>query len=248
MLAEAVQKPTMRFVPIKTEEQLDMQALHRVRDRLVSQRTRIVNQIRAFLLERGIAVSVGRARLENSLPAILEEAENGLSTRMRRLVADLRQEWIHLDTEISQVDREIGQVVAQDENSKHLTTIPGIGPIIATVITASIGNGRMFAKGRDFSAWLGLVPRQYSTGGKSRLLGISKRGNPYIRKLLIQGARAVMSRTARDRHSFGDWLTKLQARTAKNVAAIAMANKLARIAWAVLSSGEIYRHQIVAAV
>ena len=175
-IAEAVQRPTMRFVPIKSEAQLDLQALHRVRDRWMGRRTAVINQIRGFLLEHGITVAVGPAHLKRQIPSILEDADNLLSPRMRALLAELRDEWEKLETQIEEIDREFSQAVKREENCRRLLTIPGIGPLTATALTAAIGNAMAFRKSRDLAAWLGLVPRQHSTGGKSRLLGISKRG------------------------------------------------------------------------
>jgi len=171
---------------------------------------------------------------------ILEDAENLLSPRMRLLVAELRNELDKLEDQIDAVSKELADLAKREDSSRRLLTVPGIGPLVATALTAAIGNGAGFAKARDLPAWLGLVPRQHSTGGKARLLGISKRGDPYLRKLFVHGARAVLTRIKRDEHSFGDWLNELEARSPKNVAIVAMANKLARIAWAVLTRGEVY--------
>jgi transposase len=240
-IAEATQRANMRFVPVKTDEQLDLQALHRVRERLIERRTCLINQVRGFLLDRGFAISVGRSSIEKRLPLILEEAENTLTTRMRRILFDLREEWRDIDARLAQVTVEIEEIARHHESCRRLITIPGVGPMISTAIIAAVGNGAMFQKGRDFAAWVGLVPRQRSTGGRTRLSRITKHGNTYIRRLLIQGARSIMSNTHRGAHSFGGWLTRLQSRTVNNVAAVAMANKLARIAWAVLAKGEVYR-------
>jgi transposase len=239
-IAEAVQRPTMRFVPIKSEAQLDLQALHRVRDRWMGRRTAVINQIRGFLLEHGISIAVGPAHLKRHIPSILEDADNLLSSRMRALLVELRDEWEKLETQIEEIDREFAQAAKKEENCRRLLTIPGIGPLTATALTAAIGNGTAFHKSRDLAAWLGLVPRQHSTGGKSRLLGISKRGNPYLRRLFIHGGRAVVARVRRENHTFGSWLDHLEARSPRNVVVVAMANKLARIAWAVLTRGQVY--------
>jgi len=239
-IAEAVQRPTMRFVPIKSEAQLDLQALHRVRDRWMGRRTAVINQIRGFLLEHGITIAVGPAHLKRQIPSILEDADNLLSSRMRALLVELRDEWKKLERQIEEIDREFAQAAKKEENCRRLLTIPGIGPLTATALTAAIGNGQAFHKSRDLAAWLGLVPRQHSTGGKSRLLGISKRGNPYLRRLLIHGGRAVVARVKRKNHSFGTWLDHIEARSPRNVVVVAMANKLARIAWAVLTRGQVY--------
>ncbi len=240
-IAEAVQRPTMRFVPIKNETQLDLQALHRVRDRWVGRKTAVINQLRGFLLEHGITVVTGPAHLKRQIPSILEDADNLLSPRMRTLLLELRDEWVKLEEQIDAVNRELAEVANKDDGCRRLLTIPGIGPLTATALTAAIGNGAAFRKSRDLAAWLGLVPRQHSTGGKARLLGISKRGNPYLRRLFVHGGRAVLARVKRERHQFGGWLDRLEARSPRNVAIVAMANKIARMAWAILTSGQSYR-------
>jgi transposase len=234
-IAEAVQRPTMRFVPIKTEDQLDVQALHRVRDRLVERRTSLINQLRAFLLERGITVRTGREALRREIPALLVIAEESMSGRVYHLLQQLVEEWNEIDERVEQVSNEIEAIAKTDDACQRLLTIPGVGAISATAIVAAIGNGAAFSKGREFATWLGLVPQQYSTGGKAKLLGISKRGNEYLRRLFVHGARAVVSRVKRDQLPFGDWITALAARAHPSVVIVAVANKLARIAWAVLS-------------
>ena len=245
-IVEAVQRPTMRFVPLKTAEQLDLQAFHRVRDRLVARRTSVINQRRAFLFERGITVPQGRLKLERQLPDILEDADLDLSSRMRALLQELRAEWTILEEEIAKVEHEIERLAADDDACRRLTEIPGVGSLVATALVAAVGNASAFAKGRDLAAWLGLVPRQDSTGGRTRLLGISKRGNPYVRRLLIHGARSVLISPRRGRHGFGRWLTALEGRAHHNVVVVALANKLARIAWAVLTKQERYRSALPA--
>jgi transposase len=239
-IAEAVQRPTMRFVPIKTQDQLDLQALHRVRDRLVSRRTAVINQIRAFLLERGITLRRGRKHLEQRMPLILEDGELDLSPLLRRLLDQLRQEWKALNSQIETTSQQIERIADEDAACQRLQQIPGVGPLIATAMVAAVGNGSAFIRGRDFAAWLGLVPRQHSTGGKAKLLGISKRGNPYLRRLFIHGARAVLTQARRDHLTFGAWIGQLEQRMHRNVAVVAVANKLARIAWAVLAKGANY--------
>jgi len=240
-IAEAVERKNMRFVPIKTDDQLDLQAIHRVRDRLISRRTAVINQLRAFLLERGLTFARTPAKLRNGLPGIVENSEVNLTAQMRNLIELLWAEWKTVEEQIEGLSRELERISASDAGCTRLRQIPGIGPIVATAIVAAIGNGAAFGKGRDFAAWLGVVPRQYSTGGKTRLLGISKRGNVYLRKVLIHGARAAVLRMKRDRAPIGAWLDALDARAPKNIVVVAMANKLARIAWAVLSSGEDYK-------
>ena len=240
-IAEAVDRQNMRFVPIKTDDQLDLQALHRVRDRLIARRTSVINQLRAFLLERGLVFAKSPAKLRERMPEILENAEEDLTPRMRNLLALLWSEWKDLELQIEEMNDEVERIASSDAACMRLRQIPGIGPLVATAIIAAIGNGAAFHKGREFAAWLGIVPRQYSTGGKARLYGISKRGNNYLRKILIHGARAVVLRSKRDRIAMGAWMTALEARAPRNVLIVATANKLARIAWAVLSTGQDYR-------
>jgi transposase len=240
-IAEAVNRQNMRFVPIKTDDQMDLQALHRVRDRLIARRTSVINQLRAFLLERGMTFAKTPAKLKMAMPEILENADANLTPRMRNLAGLLWSEWKELEQQIVAMNAEVEQIASSDPACQRLRQIPGIGPLIATAIVAAIGNGASFHKGREFAAWLGLVPRQHSTGGKSRLFGISKRGNSYLRKILVHGARAAVLRVKRERAPFGAWLDALEKRAPPNVVITAAANKLARIAWAVLSSGQEYR-------
>jgi transposase len=240
-IAEAVDRQNMRFVPIKTDDQLDLQALHRVRDRLITRRTSVINQLRAFLLERGLVFAKSPAKLRERMPEVLENADEDLTPRMRNLLALLWDEWKELERQVVGLNLEVEQIASTDAACLRLRQIPGIGPLIATAIVAAIGNGAAFHKGREFAAWMGLVPRQYSTGGKAKLFGISKRGNRYLRKILIHGARAVVLRCKRDRVPMGAWITALEQRAPRNVLIVATANKLARIAWAVLSTGEDYR-------
>ena len=246
-IAEAVERKNMRFVPIKTDDQLDLQAIHRVRDRLISRRTAVINQLRAFLLERGMVFAQKPARLKAAMADILENAEADLTPLMRNLINTLWDEWKMVEQQIEELGDELERISAADAGCTRIRKIPGIGPVVATAIVAAIGNGAAFRKGREFAAWLGIVPRQYSTGGKAKLLGISKRGNVYLRKILIHGARAAVLRIKLDRTSIGAWLDALDSRAPKNVVVVAMANKLARIAWAVLSSGNEYRPSVASA-
>jgi transposase len=245
-IAEAVGRAQMRFVPIKSDDQLDMQSLHRVRDRWVGRRTSVINQMRGLLLERGITFRKGRRHAEATLPGILEDPENGLSGALRMLLAQLQGELRQLQSQIDEADTLIAKAAGDHEACRRLMAIPGVGPVTATAVVASIGNGAAFRKGRSFAAWLGLVPEQRSTGGKQKLLGISKRGNSYLRKLLVHGARAVLQ--CRDKQSPGlsAWLNQLAARTHTNIVAVALANKMARIVWAVLAKGEAYRPPLLA--
>jgi len=246
-IAEAVARQNMRFVPIKTDDQLDLQALHRVRDRLVHRRTALINQIRGFLLERGITFAKGPANLRKQMPAILEDAEQNLTPRMRHLLIHLWQEWKYLNSDIERISGDIDAIACQDAACQRLRQIPGVGPLVATATVAAIGNGAAFRKGREFAAWLGLVPRQHSTGGKARLLGISKRGSIYLRRMFIHGARAMLLRVKYDTGRLGQWAHQLELRAPRNKVIVAVANKLARIAWAVLSSGNQYRNAAVTA-
>lgn len=246
-IAEAVTRKKLRFVPIKTEDQLDLQGLHRVRERLVHNRTEVINQIRGFVLERGLTFNRGPQSLRKGMPDLLEDAEQNLTPQLRRLLAQLWQEWQHLDNQIEQISGAMEAVAENDARCRRLRTIPGVGPLVSTATVAAIGNGAAFRCGRDFAAWLGLVPKQHSTGGKTKLLGITKRGNRYVRKLFVHGARAVLLRVKYDT-GFGHWVQQLAARAPRNKVVVAIANKLARIAWAVLSSGNDYHHPPLAAV
>jgi transposase len=234
-------------VPIKTDDQHDLQALHRVRDRLVHHRTALINQIRGFLLERGITFPKGPANLRNRMPSMLENADQNLTPRMRNLLDHLWQEWKCLNCDIEQVSDDIEAIACQDAACQRLRQIPGVGPLVSTATVAAIGNGAAFRKGREFAAWLGLIPRQHSTGGKARLLGISKRGSIYLRRMFIHGARAVLLRVKYDTGRLGQWARQLELRAPRNKVVVAVANKLARIAWAVLSTGNEYRNAAVAA-
>ena len=237
-IAEAVQRPTMKFVATKTADQLDLQALHRVRERLVSQRTGIINQIRAFMLERGIAVRQGIRFLRAELPIILASRTDVLSPRMLRVIEDLAGDWRRLDERIEILSREIETVARQDAGCDRLMSVPGIGPIISSAVVAAIGSGDVFSKGRDFAAWLGLVPKQISTGDRTILGKISKRGNRYLRVLFVQAAWVVLVKPMSwERHGLKSWIEAAKKRLHHNVLAIALANKLARIAWAVLAKG-----------
>ena len=202
VIAEAVDRQNMRFVPIKTDDQLDLQAMHRVRDRLIARRTSVINQLRAFLLERGMTFAKTPARLKDAMPEILEDADANLTPRMRNLISLLWSEWKDLEQQIAAMNAEVEQIASSDPACQRLRQIPGIGPLVATAIVAAIGNGAAFQKGREFASWVGLVPRQHSTGGKARLFGISKRGNSYLRKILVHGARSAVLRVERECSAF----------------------------------------------
>ena len=240
-IAEAVQRPTMRFVQTKTVEQLDLQALHRLRTRLVRQRTAVINQIRAFLLERGFAVRQGPNPLRRALPAILAKPGDELSPRMIQMIDGLCNDWHYFDHRIDALPSEIEALVKGDDACQRLMTIPGVGPLTASTMVAAVGDGSAFRRGRDFGAWLGLVPRQMSTGDRTILGGISKRGNKHLRTLFIQGAWAVLIRSKNwHKYSFGGWLEAASKRLHPCVLVVALANKLARIAWSVLNRGRAY--------
>ena len=240
-IAEAVQRPTMKFVATKTADQLDLQALHRVRERLVSQRTGIINQIRAFLLERGIAVRKGQRFLRAELPRILATPPDVLSPRMVRVIEDLAGDWRRLDERIEGLSSEIETVARQDAGCERLMSVPGIGPIISSAMVAAIGTGDAFTKGRDFAAWLGLVPKQMSTGDRTILGKISRRGNRYLRVLFVQAAWVVLIKPKIwERYGLKPWIEAAKKRLHHNVLAIALANKLARIAWSVLARGRAF--------
>jgi transposase len=247
-IAEAVGRPTMRFVPIKSDDQLDLQSLHRVRERWVMRRTAAVNQIRSLLLERGVTLRKGRKYVDQQLPGILEDADMRLTGALRTLLAQLKIELDQLAERIAEMDRVIQQTASEHEGCKRMQEIPGIGPVTATAIVAAIGTGHAFGKGRDFAAWIGLVPGEHSTGGKQRLLGISKRGNPYLRRLFVQGARAVLQKRHNQPAGLSGWLERLTTRKHGNVAVVALANKLARMAWAVLAKDQPYRPPVMTTV
>jgi transposase len=240
-IAEAALRPNLKFVQEKTQDQLDLQALHRVRSRLVSRRTATINQIRAFLIEQGITVRTGAHALRNSLFAILENRKDEISPRMSDLIVGLNADWLGLDERIETITGEIEMISKSEENCQRLMSVPGIGPIISTAVVAAIGTGDAFGRGRDFGAWLGLVPRQYSTGGKTVLGRISKRGSKYLRTLFIQAAHVILMRPNNWRtFSFGPWLTEASTRLHRNKLAAALANKLARIAWSVLANRKAF--------
>ena len=206
-IAEAALRPNLRVVEEKSQDQLDLQACHRVRSRLVSRRTATINQIRAFLIEQGISVRAGARALRNSLFAILENRRDEISPRTASLILGLYEDWCGLDKRIETVTGAIEELSQVEPKCRRLMSVPGIGPIIATGIVAAIGRGEAFERGRDFAAWLGLVPRQHSTGGRTVLGRISKRGSKYLRTLLIQAAKVLLMRPHNwSRYSFGAWL------------------------------------------
>ena len=240
-ICEAVSRPGMRFVEIKSVEQQDVQALHRMRSFAVKTRTGLVNQIRGLLGEYGMVLGQGISRVRRRVPEILEDGENGLTDRFRSWLANVYEQLHQHDAQIAMYDREIQTIYQQDEACQRLGQIEGVGPQSATAMVAAYGQARDFKNGREFSASLGLVPRQHSTGGKSVLLGISKRGDRYLRTLLIHGARSVVRAAEGKTDRRSCWIQRLVATRGKNKAAVAVANKNARIIWALLSRGECYQ-------
>jgi transposase len=240
-ICEAVARPMMRFVPIKNAEQQALLALHRARQGFVYARTAQVNQLRGLLAEFGLVVSQGIRTLEMRLPEILEDTENGLPGISRELFSRLLAHFRELDRHVKEIDTQIQAWHREDASSRRLQGIPGIGPITASALVASVGNASTFKNGRQFAAWLGLVPRQHCSGGKERLLGISKRGDSYLRTLLIHGARSVLRHLKPRPDQVDGWLERLAARRNLNIATVALANKNARIVWALLTRGQDYR-------
>jgi transposase len=240
-ICEAVGRPNMRFVPIKNTEQQALLGLHRVRQGFVSERTAQANQIRGLLAEFGLVIPVGIRSIERKLPEFLEDAENGLSGASRALFARLLEHFRALDRQVEELEREINAWHREDTASQRLQAIPGIGPLTASALVASVGDAKVFHNGRQFAAWLGLVPRQSSSGGKTNLLGISKRGDTYLRTLLIHGARSVLLKLKRHPDLAEGWLARVAARRNPNIAAVALANKNARTVWALLAHGRNYQ-------
>jgi transposase len=234
-ICEAVSRPTMRFVSLKTTDQQAVLMLHRARQGFVKARTAQANQMRGLLAEFGLVIALGITQVAAKIPPILEDAENGLPDSARHLFARLLAHFNELDRQVDELDQQIKAWHRQSEVSRRLEAIPGIGPITATALVASIGDARSFSNGRQLAAWLGLVPRQHSSGGKDKLLGISKRGDVYLRTLLIHGARAVLRVDQSN-----EWLTRITARRNPNIAAVALANKNARTVWALLAHGRAY--------
>ena len=238
----------MRFVPVKSAEQLAIQAVHRIRSRLVANRVRLANQIRGLLGEHGIVIARAIGVLRRALPHVIDDEANGLIGSVRTLIGELREELSDLDRRILIYDRKILQLYRISEACQRLGDVEGIGPVTATALVAAAGDGKCFKNGRQFAAWIGLVPRQRSSGGRSRLLGISKRGDRYLRTLLIHGARAALTRTRGKHDARSLWLLKMQDRRHGNIVAVALANKNARIAWSLLARGEAYDQRLTVGV
>lgn len=239
-ICEAVLRPTMRFVPPKTVAQQDLQNMHRVRRRLIGARTALVNQIRGLLAEYGVVVPKQVSPLRRALPRLIEDLTNDLTPLARTTFTALYEELRAVDARVTTVDRELKEYCAQDERCQRLTAIEGIGPLTATAMIAAVADPRVFKNGRHLAAWLGLVPRQCSSGGKSRLLGISKRGDRYVRTLLIHGARAVVVRAGAKPDARSRWIAEKRRQRGTNRACVAVANKNARIIWALLAHDTCY--------
>lgn len=240
-IAEAVTRPEMRFVAVKTAEQQDLQALHRLRAGRLRDRTALCNQLRGLLAEYGLVLPKGVNAIRQRLPALIEDAENGLSAFLRRLLAQGYQQLLELDGHIAYYTKELGQHSDQHEACQRLQTVPGFGPIVASVFYCAIGNGAAYRRGRDVSASLGLVPRQHSSGGKEVLGGISKRGDRYLRSLLVHGARSVVTQAARKDDRLSRWINHIRAKRGFNKTVVALANKMARMGWAVLAHDSVYQ-------
>jgi len=240
-ICTALRQPNMRFVPKKTIEQQDIQSLHRARRRLVNHRTALVSQMRGILLDRGIgfAKSIGLAR--RMIPQILADRDNDLTELCREMLGSLLAFLYEIDTRIHEFDKRIERVFRENEACRRVASIRGVGPKIATAIIAAVGDGHEFENGRHMAAWLGLVPRQHSSGDRRRLMGISKRGDQHLRTLLVHGARAVVRTAANKTDAFSDWVNALKERRGMNRATVAVANKNARVIWALLRHGTEFR-------
>lgn len=239
-ICEAVQRPSMRFVPSKSIEQQDIQSVHRVRSLLIGRRTAQANQIRGLLMEYGIVIPQGINQLRKAIPNILEDAENSLSAYFRELLRELYEEIVHFDERIETIELKLKVISEQNEDCKRLLTIPGVGLLTATALIAAIGDISVFKSGRELAAWIGLVPRQHSTGGKPTLLGISKRGDSYLRTLLIHGGRSVVRVAHKHQDKRNQWIGEIKQRRGENISNVAVANKNARIAWALLTKKQDY--------
>ena len=239
-ICEAMVRPNMYPVKVKTVEQQDIQAIHRVRDEIKSHRIAKANQIRGLVAEYGLVAPKELSSLRHAIPDWLEDASNGLTDCFRQLLHGLWEDLRSMDNRMTELDQQIAVIAQQDPMAKRLQQLRGVGPLIATALIATMGDAKQYRKGRDMAAAIGLTPRQHSSGGKNKLLGISKRGDAYLRCLLVHGARAAM-RTAKDKDDrLSRWITNLQARRHANVAACAMANKMARMAWAMMTKGIDY--------
>lgn len=247
-IAEAVVRPEIRVVAMKTPEQQALQMLLRQRSLAINSRTALSNQIRGLLTEIGIVFRKGLATLRHQLPQLLEDAENALTDLMRQLLAQSQRQFIQLDEQISDYDKLLKQQAAQQPACQDLQSAPGFGPVLASAFYSYVGDGSAFKRGRDVSASLGVVPAQYSSGGKDRLLGISKRGDPYLRSLLIHGARAVVNHAKHKEDTLSQWVNRLVERRGVNKATVALANKMARMGWAMLRNNTRYQPAVQTAL
>jgi len=237
-IVEAASRPSMRFVPIKQVEQQDIQSLHSVRSRLVRNRTALINEIRGLNLEYGIAIPMGAVKVKKHLRAVIDNQRNELTALSRELMEELYNELIEIEEKLKNMEKKIKSICKENDQCRRILSIPGIGELTATAIVAAVPNANEFENGRHMSAWLGLVPRQSSSGNKQVLLSISKRGDRYLRTLLIHGARAALSHYKNTNNKYGEWLTNKKAMLSFNKAAVALANKNARIIWAILKTGK----------
>jgi transposase len=243
-ICEAVQRPSMRFVPAKILEQQDVQSLHRIRSQAVTRRTALANQIRGLLMEYGVIIPKGISYVRKEIPLVLEDADNALTPLFRELLNELYDEMVHLDERINKLEGKLETICTQNEDCQRLLTIPGVGLLSATALVAAIGDISVFKNGRELATWLGLVPRQHSTGGRSSLLGISKRGDCYLRTLLIHGGRTVVRVADKYQDRRSKWISDLDKRRGRNISAVAVANKNTRIAWTLLTNKTTYQANI----
>ncbi len=244
-ICEAMSRPSMRFVAVKSIEQQDIQAVHRVRSELMTHRTAKANQIRGLVTEYGLVAPKHMSRLRGAIPHWLEDAENGLTSRFRALLHGLWEDLRRLDERVAALDSDIEIVAKTDPLARRLQQLRGVGPLVATALVASVGSGEQFSKGRQMAASVGLTPRQHSSGGKDRLLGISKRGDAYLRSILIHGARSVVGHAKHKEDRLSRWVTEISRRRHPNVAAVALANKTVRMAWAMMTTGLDYDAEFV---
>jgi len=246
-ICEAMSRPSMRYVKVKSVEQQDIQAIHRVRSELMGHRTAKANQIRGLVAEYGLVAPQQISSLRKVLPRWLEDADNGLTARFRALLTGLWDDLAHLDNRIADLNDEIEEIAKSDPMAKRLQQLRGVGPLVATALIATVGNGDQFSKGRQMAASIGLTPRQFSSGRKERLLGISKRGDAYLRSILVHGARSTIAHARHKDDRLSVWMTDLAKRRHPNIAAVALANKTARMAWAMMRNESDYDPEIAAA-
>lgn len=247
-ICEAASRPSMRYVPIKNIMQQDTQIIHRIRSRYISSRTSLMNQIRGILAEYGVIIAQGKAALKREIPIILADSTNELSYEMRVIIENLMSELRYVDEKIETYENKIKLKIVDSKRCQRLLTVPGIGPLTATALDAAVGDAGVFKKGRQMSAWLGLVPKQNSSGEKTRLSGISKRGDRYLRCLLIHGGRSVVKVSKKKTDLYSLWINKLVKRVGMKKAIVAIANKNARIAWAVMKYGKDYNSKLAASI